>query len=171
MQASEKQQMLALLAAGRQALLDAVDGVGEEQASLAAADGRWSVLECMEHVASVEQYLLARLLEGRRVEESGINPAREKIIARRAGDRSRTIAAPDMVRPGGRYATLAAAVEAFLAARAQTIRYVENSEEEERGKVTTHPLIGTVNCQETLVMMAAHSKRHAEQIREIRAGW
>ena len=31
------------------------------------------------------------------------------------------------------------------------------------------PIIGTVNCFETLLMIAAHPLRHANQIEEIRA--
>jgi uncharacterized damage-inducible protein DinB len=168
MQASEKQEMLALLAAGRHALLDAVDGIGEEQASRRPAAGGWSVLECVEHVALVEEYLLARLLEGRTAADTGINPAREGRIAKRAADRTRPVAAPEAVHPTGKYATVRDAVAAFFATRERTIRYLEACDEDLRGKVTTHPLIGTVNCQETLVMMAAHPKRHAEQIREMR---
>jgi uncharacterized damage-inducible protein DinB len=168
MQTYEKQEMVALLAAGRQALIDAVDGVAEEQARRAPGDGRWSVLECVEHVALVEDYLLARLLEGRQVAESGIDPRREELIAKRGADRSRSIAAPEAVRPVGRYATLAEAVEWFESTRERTLRYVDSCDEDLRGKVTTHPLLGAVTCQETLLMIALHPKRHAAQIREIR---
>jgi hypothetical protein len=170
MQASEKQELLTLLADSRQIFVDAVEGVSEEEAARAPAEGRWSVRECIEHVAMVEEYLFARLLEGRTVAETGINPAREGRIAARAADRTRPVTAPEMARPRGRYATVGAAMEAFLRMRERTIRYVEACEEDFRAKLTTHPILGAANCQETVLMMALHPKRHAAQIREIRAG-
>jgi hypothetical protein len=169
MRASERQELLDLLAEGRQTLLDALDGLTEEQAARAPGEGRWSALECVEHIALVEDYLFARLLDGRCVEETGINPAREGLIAKRGADRSRRVAAPETVKPRGTYSTVAAALAGFESIRERTVRYVEGCEEDLRAKVTTHPLLGAVNCYETMLMIALHPKRHADQIREIRA--
>jgi DinB family protein len=169
MQAPEKQELLTLLADGRQALLDALDGITDDQAARTPAPDRWSVLECVEHIALVEQYLFARLLEGRTVAETGINPGRERLIEQRGADRSRHVAAPEGVRPGGRYATVAAALEAFLSARERTVAYLECCDEDLRTKLTTHPLLGAATCHETVLIIALHPKRHAGQIREIRA--
>jgi hypothetical protein len=36
-----------------------------------------------------------------------------------------------------------------------------------RRELTSHPLIGVVNCYEILLMMAVHLHRHARQIEEI----
>jgi DinB superfamily len=169
MEASEKQELLTCLADGCQALLDALDGITEEQAKRTPAPGCWSVLECVEHVAVVEAYLFTRLIDGRKVEETGINPAREGLIAQRGADRSRKVPAPEGARPTGRYATVPAALQAFLDARERTIAYLEACDEDLRAKLTTHPLLGATNCHETVLMIGLHPKRHAGQIREIRA--
>jgi uncharacterized damage-inducible protein DinB len=170
MQADEKLELLGSLAEGRQALMDAVAGLTEEQAAHSPGEGRWSVRDCVEHLALAEEYLYGRLLEGRTVDDTGINPRREARIAERAADRSRPVTAPDAARPAGRYATLAAALQAFLDIRERTVRYVESCDEDLRAKLTTHPILGAANCHETLLMIALHPKRHAAQIREIRAG-
>jgi hypothetical protein len=101
------------------------------------------------------------------MEDTGINPVREGLIAKRGADRSRRIAAPEMVKPCGTYASVAAALAAFESLRERTVRYVEGCDEDLRAKVTTHPLLGAVNCYETMLMIALHPKRHADQIREI----
>jgi uncharacterized damage-inducible protein DinB len=168
MEASEKQELLASLHAGRQALLEVLEGISQEEAARVPEPGRWSVLDCVEHVALVEDYLYARLLEGQRVEETGINPVRERRIRERAADRSRRVAAPDAVKPAGRYATLESALAEFLAARDRTIRYVDRCDEDLRARLTTHPLLGPANCHEMLLMIALHPLRHAAQIREVR---
>jgi hypothetical protein len=168
MQASDRQELLDCLADGRRTLLEALDGLTEEEATRVPGEGRWSALECVEHIALVEDYLFARLLEGRCMEDTGINPGREGLIAKRGADRSRRLAAPETVKPSGRYATVAAAVADFELQRERTVRYVESCEEDLRAKLTTHPLLGAVNCYETMLMIALHPKRHAGQIREIR---
>lgn len=96
------------------------------------------------------------------------NPERESRIRRLAANRSRRVPAPAMLIPVGRFATLDEAVRAYRACREQTIRFVESSTGDLRAKMTTHPILGKVNCYETLLMMAAHPRRHAEQITEIR---
>jgi hypothetical protein len=95
-----------------------------------------------------------------------VNEKRERLIPVRGRNRSFHLEAPEMVRPAGRYATLAAATEAFLTARRRTLRYVEDCHHDLRARMTTHPLLGTVNCWENLLMMAMHPGRHAAQIRE-----
>lgn len=170
MQTSEKQEMLALLAAGRQALLEAVEGVSAQEETKEPAPGCWSVLGCVEHVGLVEDYLFARLEEGRCVEATGIDPKREKLILERTAKRTRRLPAPEAVVPVGKYATVAEALAAFEASRARTVRYVEECCEDLRAKLTTHPLLGPTNCYETLLLIALHPARHAEQIREARTG-
>jgi hypothetical protein len=62
------------------------------------------------------------------------------------------------------------ALEAFLASRQRTVEFVESCQEDLRAKLTTHPIIGPVNCYEMLLMIAVHPHRHAQQIAELRAG-
>jgi len=164
----EKQEMLSELAAGTEVLLRALDGVSDDEARHAPAPDRWSVLACVEHVAVVEEYLLARVLESVDAAEPFANAARESRIRRFAPNRSRRIAAPEMVIPQGRFATLAEAIRAYQDSRAKTTRFVESSTGDLRAKVATHPLFGPVSCYEMLLMMAAHPRRHAEQIGEVR---
>src|ERR1039458_2550282 len=73
-------------------------------------------------------------------------------------------------RPTGRFATLAEAVESFLATRERTVRFVETCDEDLRSKPMTHPLMGIVNCHEALLSIAVHPRRHALQISEIGSG-
>ena len=161
----ERRELLAELAAGTQVLMDALVGVTE--AERRPAPERWSVLETVEHVARVEEYLLTRLLEA--VDGAPqVDAVRENRIRRHAASRTRRVPAPDGVVPDGRYLSLEEALAAFRAARAETVRYVERSAGDLRAKITTHPILGKVNCYETLLLMAAHPRRHADQIVETR---
>lgn len=160
--------MLAALAAGRQALVDAVEGVTEEVAERSPGPDRWSVRECVEHLAVAEAYLFGQIEIATRVEAPIANPRREALIRERGADRNRRVPAPTEGLPTGRFAGIAEALQAFLDRRARTIAFVEGCAADLRARITTHPIIGTVNCQEMLLMMAAHPERHARQIAEIR---
>lgn len=160
--------MLVDLEKGRKALLDALSGVTEEIASSSPAPGRWSVIECVEHLAIAEDYLFSRIAASCYSDAAVINKNREALILSRGLDRTRTVQSPEGGTPTGRFATLREAMQYFLASRDRTVRFVENCSEDLRSKLTSHPILGTVNCHENLLMMAVHPLRHSKQIEEIK---
>ena len=172
MQAHEKAAILKDLAAGRNAFLEALHGVVEELAVTTPAPGRWSVIECVEHVAVSEDFLLSAITMSvsrtEPPETAVVNPKREAAILARGAERTPPVISPEVGRPTGRFTTLAAALESFLATRERTVRFVETCDEDLRSQPMTHPLIGTINCHEALLLIAVHPRRHAGQIREIR---
>jgi hypothetical protein len=168
MEAHEKEEILADLENGREALLDVLSGVTEEVAARTPAPGKWSVLECVEHLAISEDYLFSQITASRYSHAAMANKDREALIRSRGLDRTRTVQSPEAGRPTGRFFTLREAVQHFLASRERTIRFVENCGEDLRSRLTSHPIIGTVNCYETLLMIAVHPRRHSKQIEEIK---
>ncbi len=167
---SEKREILDALEAGREALREALAGVDEPLAMLTPRQGGWSILECVEHVAAVEQFLLSRLRTASCSEHSHEDRRREALITRGAADRTRPREAPEEVRPGGRFGSVREALLAFDSERAGTVRFVEEFSGDPRFWVTSHPIIpGPVNCYEMLLIIALHPARHAKQIAEIRA--
>jgi hypothetical protein len=169
MLATEKAGILAALQAGHEALDEALVDVDEATARRKPASGGWSILECVEHIAVSEQYLLSRLQAGAQSDNLHGDPEREALVSAIAADRSRHMEAPHPVHPAGRFSTLAEAVAAFAAARSEVVRWVEECDENPRTLATDHPFIPPpVNCYEILLATAAHPKRHAEQIVQIR---
>jgi DinB superfamily len=121
----EKERILADLERGREVLLDALAGVTEDTAAVSPAQGKWSVLECVEHLALSEEYLFGQIEVSHASEAPTGNEKREALIVARGLDRTRAVESPDVGRPAARFSTLAAAVQSFLAARERTIRFVE----------------------------------------------
>ena len=160
--------MLADLESGKNALLDVLSGVTEETAAKSPAPGKWSVLECVEHLAVSEDYLLSQIGAAYNSPEAAAIKGREPLIRARGADRTRTVQAPAVASPAGRFSTLREAMEHFFAIREKTMHLVRNCGEDLRAKLTSHPIIGTVNCYETLLMIAIHTRRHVEQIEEIK---
>jgi hypothetical protein len=171
MPSSEKELLLRALHDGRQALGGALAGLEETFAGHKPPWGGWSILECMEHMVQSERYLLTRLHAAKRFPEPFEKSRRAAKIAALAIDRTRPIQAPSGVHPHGRFAALHEALAAFDATREEVVLYVEQSSGDLQCWITDHPMIpGPVTCYETLLMMAAHPARHAQQIIEIRAG-
>jgi hypothetical protein len=168
MESAERENLRAQLEAGRAALAGAISGLSEQDAARRPAEGKWSVLDCVEHLAIVEEYLLSQV-ESASPGTEMVNPAREEKIRRRAPDRSFAVQSPEMALPRGRFATLAEAMDRFLKARARTLCFLDDCSSDLRSQFTTHPLIGKANCQEMFLMIAMHPLRHSQQIAEIRA--
>jgi hypothetical protein len=169
MNAQDRQELLESLARGRQALLESLEGVSAETAERAPEPGKWTIHECVEHLAVSEDHLLARILEAAPRDSRAIDPRREELIRVRAVDRSRRFESPPAARPAGRFPTLAAALKHFLAGRERTVRFVESCGDDLRSQIAIHPLIGPATCYEMLLLIAAHPLRHAQQIEEIKS--
>jgi len=165
----EKQDILNRLDEGRKALSEALAGVDEQMAVWKPMPAAWSILECVEHLAVAEEFLLGRLLAARAAEPALPNAARESRILARGMDRTTRMESPAVGRPRGQYAHLQDAFTGFCAVRARTVDWVAGYEGDLRSRVTDHPLIpGPVNCYEVLLIVSVHPRRHAEQIRAIR---
>ena len=157
-----------LLDQGSRALLDSLDGLDDAAAALRPGEGRWSVLECVEHVAVAEELLLSRLIAAIPAQPSR-NEVRERAILERGADRTRRALAPEATRPIGRFSTLAEALSHFQEARQRTRRFLRECPADLRALTAVHPIIGPVNGYELVLILSQHPVRHAAQIREIRS--
>ena len=161
-------EIVETLQKSRQDLHSAVEGIDEDRARTRPAEGRWSVLECLEHVATAERRFLGRL-EGAGQLDSPVDPKREHSVLAMVVDRSQRRQAPELVQPAGRFASLAEALEDFDSTRAQVIRFAEARHSELRTLAAQHPVFGQVTGYELMLIIAGHACRHAAQIREARA--
>jgi uncharacterized damage-inducible protein DinB len=167
MHVEDRIEVLAILQSGREVLAEVLSNVSEETARRSPGAGRWSILECMEHVALAEEYLLAQVCNAKRSDIPMVNIAREAAIAERGMNRTRRVEAPDSAKPRNRFATLKEAFDHFQATRSKTIQFVEDCLDDPRSMIAQHPILGTANNYEMLLIMAVHPHRHAGQIREI----
>jgi len=169
---NERQKAMDLLIRSRQALLEAVEGVTEQQARWKPAPERWSILEYVEHLAVSDDALVA--LVGRslqspaRPETDDERRAREQKIRETPMPRG-VNRAPEMLKPSARFASLAEAVAEFLAARGRTMDFTLNTQEDLRSHFAPHTVLGPLDGYQWLVGNARHAESHAGHIREIRS--
>ena len=153
---------------GRQYVLDSVAGLDDSQARRKPAPERWSVLECMEHIATVEDRFLGWILNGREGGGPERSWERQTKLFSMVTDRSTKVQAPEAVVPTGRFASLEEAIDAFTTARARTIDLHEKFGQDLYQIGATHPRFGDVNGADVMHLIAGHARRHADQIRETR---
>lgn len=163
--ADENQRLAALLRQSRERFLASFSDVSEEICRRHPADGSWSVLDCVEHIALAEMGMFRLWNSTRRPRPAGA-PDRAQFFLENLTDRSRKAESPERGRPTGRFPTLEAARQQFEAARAETIRSVEANTDDLRTIDVTHPLFDAVSAYEMVIILAKHAERHAKQIEE-----
>ena len=163
-----RSELVQTLEASRQEFNAAVEGLSDSEARKQPAPGRWSVLECVEHVGLVEERFFGRLQQAAR-KDAAPNKQREAELAALVIDRTKRIDAPEPARPTGRYSTLAEALDQFNAARGRLMQFADERAADLYSLSVEHPRFGPLNGAEQLLIAAGHSRRHADQIREVRA--
>ena len=89
-------------------------------------------------------------------------------MARVAG-RATRVQAPETAQPAGRFASLAEALKEFDAVRASSVAFAASQGAGLYSIAARHPFFGPLNGAEAMLLMAAHSRRHAAQMLEVRA--
>jgi len=169
MSPAERTEIVDMLEQSREDFRAAVAGVSESLAKTRPEAERWSVLDCVEHVATFEEMFLKRLAGGEYTEAPPEDKAKEASLATRIVDRSSRRQAPETVLPKGRFASLAEGLEQFEVARGRSLQFAQERAADLYTLASMHPAFGPLNGVEALIIIASHSRRHAEQIREARA--
>jgi hypothetical protein len=167
----ERETALALLARSRTAVLNAVDGVTDEQARWKPAPDRWSILEYIEHLAVSDDGLVALVKRslGSPAHSETEEERREREQKIRATPIPRGVnRAPEHLRPVARFDSLAEAVSAFLAARERTVEYAKSVTDDLRSHFAPHPVLGSLDGYQWLCGNARHAENHAAHVMEIR---
>lgn len=127
------------------------------------ADGCWSPLEIMEHLATVER-AVHKAVTGASGQPASETRTRDKdaIIAGLA-DYPEVLAAPDMVRPTGRYETLGDALRTFRERRTMTLDLARSLDVDWAAHHAPHPLLGPIDIGQWFLLAATHGERHATQ--------
>jgi hypothetical protein len=158
--------LIGILEACRRDFLDAVREVYPAQALARPAIGSWSVLECIEHVVALEEHYLAWIEDGTAAAPQR-DAAKETRLFMMIRSRLEKAEAPEPLRPRGRFASLPAAVAEFNAVRDRSVRTVQELGEGLYAVGVRHPYFGDVNGVELIHLIDGHTRRHADQIREI----
>lgn len=154
----------------RAELVAVVSSLTEEQARTRPAPGRWSVLECLEHVCYVERRFLHMVRESEAERPAERDAAKEAALMERVTDRSNPRTAPEAVHPFGRYQSISEALQDFNSVRDETLRFASEEGVSLLSRSARHSVFGRLNGVETLILIECHGRRHTAQIRDAAEG-
>jgi uncharacterized damage-inducible protein DinB len=170
----ERESALKSFQATRDNFLKSIAGLSQKQWTFKPGPDRWSVAEVAEHIAVSESSLFA--LVQKQIMASPATPekreqvkGKDEIVLERVPDRSHKAQAPEFLRPTGRWATEADLTNAFEESRKATMDYIRTTNDDLRDHFFDHPLLGTMDGYQWLLLISAHSARHTAQIEEVKS--
>jgi uncharacterized damage-inducible protein DinB len=169
---AERGRLVDYLTTSQELLEEAVRDLSPEQWSYKPALDRWSVAECVEHLALAEQTIFGvvhRALDAPPVKPVDPKTVRERdqIILRLATDRSEKFSAPEQLKPTS--VPVEESMRTFRQRRGSTLEFARSSHRDLRGHAADHPLFKNADTYQWLLLAAAHVERHVNQIRELKA--
>ncbi len=172
--ASEREVALNSLQATHDAFLKSIAGLSEKQWRFKPAPDRWSIAEVSEHIAVSESAIFG--LVQKQIMMSPSNPdkrpevaGKDEIVLTKVPDRSHKAQAPEFLKPTNRWATREELTKAFEDSRKATMDYVRTTNDDLRDHFGPHPLLGSLDAYQWILLISAHSERHTKQIEEVKA--
>ena len=147
-------------------LLASLENVSDEQWSYKSAPERWSIAECVEHITAAEPFIREMIVKSLET-PAAENAKKDEMILKGLVDRSTKFKAPEPLIPTNKYATKAAAIEAFKAERAKTIALAKSAADF-RTHGMNHFAFGPLDSYGWVLFLSAHSERHTLQIDEVK---
>jgi hypothetical protein len=144
-----------------------------EQMAFKPGTDKWSIAECVLHIAAAEATLWDMLETS--LKEPANAEKREKIkftdqeLIKAVEDRSHKSKTFAALEPANSpYKSVKEALKSFKENRRRLIAFVQSTQKDLRSQVLELPL-GTYDAYQFILLISAHSNRHVQQIKEIKA--
>lgn len=167
---AERKYVANLLQETRDDLVTKVKNLSPAQLNFNPGASSWSVAECVEHIAISENNIFRFAMMGLKeaADPSGRSEMKMKDdeIVTMISDRSTKRKTQEAFEPTGKFGSFEATLKEFINKRDGTIRFVKTTSEDLRNHYNDFPF-GKLDSYQTILFMAAHSKRHTVQIDEV----
>lgn len=169
----EKQDAVTLLKDTENGVFASVKGLSEAQLKFKPAPDKWSVEECVKHIAASENALWQMT---NAAIKSAANPERrteikatdEQVIKGTESRAQKVKTIAPLYPENTPYKTLDEALASFKENREKLIKYVGETSDDLRNHVVDFPA-GKFDSYQMILLIGAHSNRHTQQIEEVKA--
>lgn len=168
----EREYAITLLTQTEAGVFSSIKGLSEAQMQYKPAADKWSVEDCVKHIAAAEKELWemadAVLKQPANPDKrDGIKFTDAQLVTavEDRSHKSKTFAALEPA--NSPYKTVAEALKAFKENREKLIAFVKNTQQDLRNHVAVLPL-GTYDSYQFILLIAAHSNRHTQQMDEVK---
>jgi hypothetical protein len=169
----ERKFAITLMKDTRDAVIDEVKGLSDAQLEYRESPDKWSVKECLYHIAAAEKALwegfeTAMKAPANPEKRAEIKVTDEKVVAMVEDRVTVKVKAPEPLQPANTgYKSAAEALADFKATRTEHIKYMKTTTEDLRNHVSQMP-VGPIDGYQFYLFIAAHTNRHTQQIQEIK---
>ncbi len=175
---SEKERNAAVnsLTETKNQLIESVKGLSGAQLKFKPAPDRWSVEDCLKHIAFAEMGLW-QMCDG--MLKQPANPDKrteikitDEDLVKKMQDRTNKVKTSAEMEPQNTpFKSAEEAMASFKENREKLINYMKTTQDDLRGRVTQQPMgpLGVVDSYQVVMMISAHSNRHTQQINEVKA--
>ena len=173
----ERDRAMSYLHATQKQVTDTIATLTPAQLDFHAGPNRWSVGDCLEHLALTEtglfgmlkgQVMAAPIDSAGAPEKVALTAGKDDAVIKAISSREVKVKAPEMFVPSHKWKTTAETLAAFRAARKVTIAYVEKTPAELRLHFTEMPGM-LMDGYQVILMIGAHTERHLAQMKEAMA--
>ena len=169
----EKKSAAKFLKETESGVLAAVKGLSTAQLQFKPATDRWSVEECMKHIAMSEMAIWEMTKAA--IDQPATPEKRSQIkmtdddVKVKVEDRSSKIKTSSPLEPQNTpFKSMDEAVNSFKENRAKLVDYIKSTDADLRNHVTNLPF-GSLDCYQMVLFIGAHSARHTKQMEEVKA--
>ena len=170
----EKTKLTKHLKSAMETLSKSVDGLNEAQLNYKPDTARWSIKECVFHLALSETNIWAWMQS---LMSAPANPDKRSLIKMTddqlmtgVEDRSNKMKASETFEPkNAKWANKDEAMAFLKAERDKHITYINSSSNDFRNHVAEQGPAGPMDAYQVLLLMAQHTLRHTKQIEEVKA--
>jgi uncharacterized damage-inducible protein DinB len=157
----------------KKGIWDATNGLSDAQLKFKPGPDRWSVEDCLKHIAQSEQMLWGMVEAGLKQpatpEKRADVKAKDEDVIKNVEDRTTKVKTFAPLEPVNTpFKTAAEAWESFGKSRDKLIDYVNITNDDLRNHVNPLP-VGVFDSYQMLLFIGAHSNRHMQQINEVKA--
>lgn len=171
---AEREVALAELRESRDRFVEVIKNLTPAQWAFKPLPEQWSAAECTEHMGIVEDLVFRRMTE--RALKAPPEPEKRKslkysdpAVLKIVNERSNKLRAPEVVQPTGGFDNSQEGAQHLLRLREHTIAFAQATQDDLRNHFMDHPVFGTLDTYQWLLLLAGHVRRHTEQIEELKA--
>ncbi|MFT4415043.1 DinB family protein [Fredinandcohnia humi] len=151
----------------REVLLQAVEGLSDDQLNQQVVEGKWSIMQVLEHLNLLEK-VVSHMIRSQ-LENETDTAVEAKPIEELTLNRSIKIEAPSFLIPSNDYITLEDMKARLLKSRARLLQAIEGVEPALLQKKSyQHPNFGVINLHQWVSFVGLHERRHLQQIEELK---
>jgi hypothetical protein len=152
---------------------EAVKGLSDAQLKFSPGPDRWSIEDCLKHIAITEQMLWGMVEGGLKApatpEKRADVKMKDEDVIKNIENRTTKVKTFTPMEPVNTpYKSATEALEAFSKSRDKLIEYVNTTQDDLRNHMNQLP-VGMFDSYQMILFIGAHSNRHMQQINEVKA--